>query len=91
MDVEHALDLFVIQLEADGRSPHTVRQYQRHVRALARWAAQERVCCDVAKLGHADVASQQAIFCTLDETASAVSSTWHVHEALRESVRMVDG
>ena len=37
MKILDALERFVIQLEADGRSPHTVRQYQRHVRALAAW------------------------------------------------------
>lgn len=32
-----ALDRFVVQLEADGRSEHTVGQYRRHVAQLARW------------------------------------------------------
>ena len=30
-----ALDLCLVQLEADGRSVHTRRQYERHVRLLA--------------------------------------------------------
>ena len=37
MRLDHALDLYVQQLRADGRSEHTVRQYQRHVRLLHRW------------------------------------------------------
>lgn len=32
-----ALDAFVLQLRADGRSPHTIANYQRHVAALAMW------------------------------------------------------
>ena len=32
-----ALDLYLVQLEADGRSAHTRRQYARHVRLLAGW------------------------------------------------------
>src|SRR5262245_47081756 len=37
MHIEKALERFVLQLEADGRSPHTIDQYKRHVRLLARW------------------------------------------------------
>ena len=37
MQVQTALDRFLVQLEADGRSPHTIRQYRRHVRLLAAW------------------------------------------------------
>ena len=37
MQLQDALDKFIRQLEADGRSKHTIRQYQRHVRALSRW------------------------------------------------------
>ena len=42
MHVEEAWVKFRCQLEADGRSPHTVAQYRRHVRVLARWLAQGR-------------------------------------------------
>jgi site-specific recombinase XerD len=37
MKIEDALAMFTLQLEADGRSPHTRDQYARHVRSLARW------------------------------------------------------
>ena len=37
MLIDDALASFVLQLQADGRSPHTVSQYRRHVRLLARW------------------------------------------------------
>jgi integrase/recombinase XerC len=37
MDIQVALEQFLVQLHADGRSPHTVGQYRRHGRALAAW------------------------------------------------------
>lgn len=37
MRLDHALGLYIQQLRADGRSDHTVQQYQRHVRLLDRW------------------------------------------------------
>lgn len=37
MDLDAALGKFTLQLQANGRSPHTVRQYRRHVAALGRW------------------------------------------------------
>ena len=39
MKIQAALEQFLLQLEADGRSPHTIGQYRRHVRAFAAWAA----------------------------------------------------
>jgi site-specific recombinase XerC len=37
MRLQEALQAFLVQLEADGRSPHTIRQYERHVRLLISW------------------------------------------------------
>src|SRR5262249_9982832 len=37
MDIKDALDRYLTQLKADGRSPHTSAQYQRHVTLLAVW------------------------------------------------------
>ena len=37
------LDQFVTQIEADGRSPHTIAQYERHVRRLAEWVGRHYV------------------------------------------------
>ncbi len=56
MQIEDALELFVTQLEADGRSPHTIAQYRRHIRLLAGWAAQGARSGDVGNLDHQDVA-----------------------------------
>lgn len=38
MRVSQALAEYTLQLQADGRSPHTVKQASRHVRLFARWA-----------------------------------------------------
>src|SRR5262245_40339300 len=50
MHVQAALQAFLLQLEADGRSPHTVGQYRRHVRSLATWLAETGAPTNVAKL-----------------------------------------
>ncbi len=52
MKITDALHRFLVQLEADGRSVHTIGQYRRHVRLLARWAAQERRAGDVCEIDH---------------------------------------
>lgn len=41
MQIEHVLERFIVQLRADGRSEHTIGQYRRHARLLARWLADE--------------------------------------------------
>ena len=38
MKIQDALAHFLIQLEADGRSHHTRKQYARHVRLFCHWA-----------------------------------------------------
>jgi site-specific recombinase XerC len=39
MKLEDALSAFLVQLDADGRSAHTIGQYERHVRVLGAWLA----------------------------------------------------
>lgn len=39
MEVQAALQAFLLQLQADGRSPHTIGQYRRHGTALSAWLA----------------------------------------------------
>jgi site-specific recombinase XerD len=56
LHIEDALERFLLQLEADGRSPHTTGQYARHVRTLARWARDVGHGGDVAAVSHEDVA-----------------------------------
>ena len=57
MQIQDALLKFTVQLEADGRSPHTIRQYSRHVRALARWLDDTARDGHVEALDHEDVAA----------------------------------
>ena len=57
MRIEEALERFTTQLEADGRSPHTIAQYRRHVRLFAHWARDVRPrCARVEMLDHEAVA-----------------------------------
>ncbi len=56
MQIQEALDKFIQQLTADGRSVHTVRQYQRHIRAMARWLEQDGRGVEVEEIGHEDIA-----------------------------------
>lgn len=56
MQIEDALDRFVRQLRADGRSPHTIDQYRRHVLVLARWAAQEGLSGEAEEIDHETLA-----------------------------------
>ena len=50
MQLQVALQGFLLQLQADGRSPHTVAQYRRHGTALANWLATTGADTDVAAL-----------------------------------------
>lgn len=56
MRIEQGLEKFIIQLDADGRSPHTINQYRRHVRAFAAWAHDSALRGDVDAITHEDVA-----------------------------------
>jgi site-specific recombinase XerC len=50
MHLHAALASFLVQLRADGRSPHTVAQYERHVRRLGEWLAAEGLPSDVGEI-----------------------------------------
>ena len=50
MQLQDALQGFLVQLRADGRSEHTVRQYERHGRALAAWLADAGMGTDLGDL-----------------------------------------
>jgi site-specific recombinase XerD len=43
MRLHDLLDRYLVQLEADGRSVHTRRQYERHVRLLGAWLGDREV------------------------------------------------
>ncbi|MEW6074392.1 MAG: site-specific integrase [Planctomycetota bacterium] len=57
MYLEEALDRYLLQLAADGRSGHTRRQCARHVRLLNRWLVEEGKANDIDKLDHEDIAA----------------------------------
>lgn len=56
MQLQDAHRQFQAQLAADGRSPHTRRQYQRHVEAFAGWLAANARDTDIGKITPATVA-----------------------------------
>ena len=84
MRIEAALERFVTQLQADGRSPHTIGQYRRHVRALSAWARPRR---DLSDLSHQDVAAFMASPRARVRPDGGVKKANSVN-ALRTSVRM---
>jgi site-specific recombinase XerD len=56
VELQDALQAFLQQLAADGRSPHTIGQYRRHVTALAKWCAATGASTDVASVTPAALA-----------------------------------
>ena len=56
MNITQALDRFLVQLEADGRSPHTVGQYRRHIRLLASWLEAEGRSVEITEIAHETLA-----------------------------------
>ncbi|HVS08620.1 MAG TPA: site-specific integrase, partial [Planctomycetota bacterium] len=56
MNTNEALERFLVQFEADGRSAHTIGQYRRHIVLLARWLAKERGDVGVDAITHEDLA-----------------------------------
>jgi site-specific recombinase XerC len=57
MQIQAALEQFLVQLRADGRSEHTVKQYQRHVLRFAAWLDAQSVPDDVSELEPVHVAA----------------------------------
>lgn len=50
MQLQAALQGFLVQLRADGRSPHTIGQYRRHGTALATWLTEAGIGTDLGNL-----------------------------------------
>ena len=50
MQLQAALQGFLLQLVADGRSPHTIGQYRRHVSTLIDWVTATGAGSDVGDL-----------------------------------------
>ena len=56
VELQDALQAFLQQLAADGRSPHTIGQYRRHGTALAKWFVTTGASTDVASITPAALA-----------------------------------
>lgn len=56
MQIEAALDRYLCQLEADGRSQHTKDQYRRHIALLAGWMGKALGTRDAGALTHEHLA-----------------------------------
>jgi len=82
MRISDALAAYTVQLQADGRSVHTIRQVERHVRLLARWAGDP----PVAELGHEHVARFLASD-VVQERAGGGARKASSANAIRSSVR----
>lgn len=56
MKLQEALDQYLLQCAADGRSIHTRAQYQRHVRLFAEWLHDVGASDEIAAVDHKTVA-----------------------------------
>ena len=86
MQIEDALARYVTQLEADGRSPHTIHQYERHIGLLATWLRQRGHDGEVETVDHETLAAFLASPCARtrpDGKTKRATST----NALRTSLR----
>jgi len=57
MKIDKALLKFVTQLEADGRAPSTIDQYQRHIHLFSHWSRDVGHSGDVSDITHEDIAA----------------------------------
>src|SRR5215471_15661776 len=56
MELAEALSKYVVQLQADGRSPHTIGQYRRHLGLLGTWLKGRGHACAVEEIDHETLA-----------------------------------
>lgn len=89
MRIEKALERFVTQLEADGRSVYTIGQYRRHVQLFARWAHDARPrCAAIERVSHEDVAAFLASPAATSCAGSTVAKKASSSNCLRTSLRV---
>jgi integrase/recombinase XerC len=86
MQLQDAHRAFQVQLAADGRSEHTRKQYQRHVRALVDWLTKNRRSTEIADLAPTTIAE---FFGSADAKQSAHGGTKKATSAnaMRTSLR----
>ncbi len=56
MRILEALDRYLTQIAADGRSAHTAGQYRRHITLLAKWLERRRFTGNVEDMNHETLA-----------------------------------
>ncbi|MCK5944132.1 MAG: tyrosine-type recombinase/integrase [Planctomycetes bacterium] len=86
MHLQDALGRFQVQLRADGRSEHTRKQYERHVRGLIDWLGTANQSTDIEELSPAAIAeflASDAATGSARGGAKKASST----NAMRTSIR----
>ncbi|MBK9386445.1 MAG: tyrosine-type recombinase/integrase [Planctomycetes bacterium] len=87
MQLSEALAAFVLQLQADGRSVHTIKQYARHLRLLGSWLDANGIEPELDQITTGVVAR----FLTSDaarRTADGAAKLATTANALRTSVRV---
>ena len=57
MNLQDALSRYLTQLRADGRSEHTARQYERHIRRLEAWLHEKDHSREVEAIDHETLAA----------------------------------
>lgn len=86
MQLEEALEMYEVQLQADGRSEHTINQYRRHLGLFANWLRGERRGAELESLDPPSLAgflvSELALV-----AASGVPKKPSTLNALRSSLR----
>ncbi len=86
MELEQALSKYIVQLEADGRSTHTIGQYTRHVGLLGTWLRSHGHALNVEAIDHETLAVFLASACARtrpDGRGKKATST----NAMRTSLR----
>ena len=86
MRVTTALDRYVTQLRADGRSPHTISQIERHVAVLARWLDENKLPTDARRVTHEHVARflcSDAVTLRLDGSPRKPTASNAIRSSLR--------
>ena len=86
MHISQALDAFLVQLAADGRSEHTIGQYRRHVGALDRWLTTTGRPRDLLSIDHETLALflvSDAARCRPDGKPKKATSTNGLRTSLR--------
>ena len=86
MRVTTAMDRYVTQLRADGRSPLTIAQIERHVQLMARWMAENKLPTDARRVTHEHLArflSSDAVRLRLDGTPRKPTASNAIRSSLR--------